>query len=327
MGHRKHSAPRRGSLAYLPRARARSIESRIRTWPSIDAKEPRLLGFAGFKAANIHLISIDDRERTPNFGKPLMSRATVIAAPPMRVIGIRAYEKTVYGLRSLFDIYADGLPKELSRKVKIKPTEQSIVNDIKLDDAHELRAVVAVTPRAAGLEQKKPFVFEVGVGGGDIKAQFEYLKNLLGKDVRISDVFKIGEYVDVSAITKGKGFEGPVTRWGIKRKQHKSRKSVRAVGTLGPISPATVMYTVPRAGQRGFHQRLEYNKRILMVASADEHNLTPKGGFMHFGVLKGDYIVVRGSVAGAIKRLVKLRYAIRPKVKKVVEPRILEVVA
>lgn len=328
MGHRKHSAPRRGSLAYLPRARAKSIESRIRTWPKIDAKEPRLLGFAGFKAANIHLISIDDRERTPNFGKPLMSRATVIATPPMRVIGIRAYEKSVYGLRSLFDIYADGLPKELARKVKIKTKEQSSLNDIRLDDVHELRAVVAVTPRAAGLEQKKPFVFEVGVGGGgDVKAQLEYLKNLLGKDVRISDVFKPGEYVDVSAITKGKGFEGPVTRWGIKRKQHKSRKSVRAVGTLGPISPATIMYTVPRAGQRGFHQRLEYNKRILMIASADEQNITPKGGFMHFGILKGDYIVVRGSIAGAIKRLVKLRYAIRPKVKKVVEPKLVEVIA
>ncbi|GBC74303.1 50S ribosomal protein L3 [archaeon HR05] len=328
MGHRKHSAPRRGSLAYLPRARAKSIESRIRTWPEIDAKEPRLLGFAGFKAANIHLISIDDRERTPNFGKPLMSRATVIVTPPMRVIGIRAYEKSVYGLRSLFDIYADGLPKELARKVKIKPTEQSSLNDIKLDGVHEVRAIVAVTPRAAGLEQKKPFVFEVGVGGGkDVKARFEYLKNLLGKDVRINEVFKTGEYVDVSAITKGKGFEGPVTRWGIKRKQHKSRKSVRAVGTLGPISPATVMYTVPRAGQRGFHQRLEYNKRILMIASVDEQNITPKGGFMHFGIFKGDYIVVRGSIAGAIKRLVKLRYAIRPKVKKVVEPKIVEVIA
>ncbi|MEM4705865.1 MAG: 50S ribosomal protein L3, partial [Candidatus Nitrosocaldus sp.] len=115
--------------------------------------------------------------------------------------------------------------------------------------------------------------------------------------------------------------------WGIKRKQHKSRKSVRAIGTLGPISPATVMYTVPRAGQRGFHQRLEYNKRILMVASADEKDITPKGGFMHFGILKGDYIVLRGSIPGAIKRLVKLRYAIRPKVKKVVEPKIMEVIA
>ena len=121
MGHRKHSAPRRGSLAYLPRGRARSIESRIRTWPKVDAKEPRLLGFAGFKAANIHLLQIDDREKTPNFGKPLMSRATVLVTPPVRIIGMRLYTRDAYGLHSLSDIYAKELPKELERKVKIKP--------------------------------------------------------------------------------------------------------------------------------------------------------------------------------------------------------------
>ncbi len=326
MGHRKHSAPRRGSLAYLPRGRARSIESRIRTWPKIDAKEPRLLGFAGFKAANIHLLQIDDREKTPNFGKPLMSRATVLVTPPIRIIGIRLYTRDAYGLHSLSDIYAKELPKELERKVKIKPKEVNIDDD-ELTKVSELRALAAVIPRDCGLEQKKPFVFELGVGGGDIKSQFNYLKSILGKVVRVSDAFKVGEYIDISAITKGKGIEGPVTRWGIKRKQHKSRKSVRAVGTLGPISPATVMYTVPRAGQMGFHQRTEYNKRILAVYNSDDNNITPKGGFLHFGILRGDYIIVRGSVAGAIKRLVKLRYAIRPKVKKIVEPKILEVVA
>ncbi len=326
MGHRKHSAPRRGSLAYLPRGRARSIESRIRTWPKIDAKEPRLLGFAGFKAANIHLLQIDDREKTPNFGKPLMSRATVLVTPPIRIIAMRLYTRDAYGLHSLSDIYAKELPKELERKVRIKPKEVNIDDD-ELAKVSELRALAAVIPRDCGLEQKKPFVFELGVGGGDIKSQFNYLKSILGKVVRISDVFKVGEYVDISAITKGKGIEGPVTRWGIKRKQHKSRKSVRAVGTLGPISPATVMYTVPRAGQMGFHQRIEYNKRILAIYNSDDNNITPKGGFLHFGILRGDYIIVRGSVAGTIKRLVKLRYAIRPKVKKIVEPKILEVVA
>jgi large subunit ribosomal protein L3 len=325
MGHRKHSAPRRGSLAYLPRGRARSIESRIRTWPKVDAKEPRLLGFAGFKAANIHLLQIDDREKTPNFGKPLMSRATVLVTPPIRIIGMRLYTRDAYGLHSLSDIYAKELPKELERKVKIKPKEVNIDDD-ELAKVSELRALAAVIPRDCGLEQKKPFVFELGVGGGDIKSQFNYLKSILGKVVRVSDVFKVGEYIDISAITKGKGIEGPVTRWGIKRKQHKSRKSVRAVGTLGPISPATIMYTVPRAGQMGFHQRMEYNKRILAISNSDNNNITPKGGFLHFGILRGDYIILRGSVAGAIKRLVKIRYAIRPKVKKIVEPKILEVV-
>lgn len=332
MGHRKHSAPRRGSLAYLPRARAKSLESRIRTWPSVNGEKPVLLGFAGFKAANIHVITIDDREKTPNFGKPLLNSATVVSTPPIKIIGFRGYAKTPHGLRSVFDVFAPELPKEMARKARIKsvPLESAISKaQDKLTEVSVLMAITAVIPRDAGLSQKKPFVFEVGVGGGDIKAQFEYLKNLLGKEVKVKDVFQVGSYIDVSAITKGKGVEGPVTRWGIKRKQHKSRKSVRAVGTLGPISPAVVMYTVPRAGQRGLHQRLEYNKRVLMIGNATEkeHNITPPGGFLHYGIVNGDYMVVRGSVPGTAKRLIKLRYPIRAKTEKIVEPKIIEVVA
>ena len=332
MGHRKHSAPRRGSLAYLPRGRAKSFESRIRTWPTVNNEKPVLLGFAGFKAAHIHVITIDDREKTPNFGKPLLNAATVISTPPVKIIGFRGYSKTYYGFRSLFDVFASELPKEMARKFRMKQVPlESALNKAqqKLDEVSVLMAIAAVIPRDAGLSQKKPFVFEVGVGGGDIKAQFEYLRSLLGREIKFKDLFQVGSYVDVSAITKGKGVEGPVTRWGVKRKQHKSRKSVRAVGTLGPISPASVMYTVPRAGQRGLHQRLEYNKRILVIgnASEKEQNFTPAGGFLHFGLVKGDYAVVKGSVPGTVKRLVKIRYPIRAKTEKIVEPRIVEVVA
>ncbi|MFQ5940946.1 MAG: 50S ribosomal protein L3 [Nitrososphaerales archaeon] len=331
MGHRKHSAPRRGSLAYFPRGRAKSFESRIRTWPSVSSEKPLLLGSAGFKAANLHVITIDDREKTPNFGKPLFNAATVISTPPINIIGFRGYEKTPYGFRSAFDVFASELPKELSRKIGAK--QVSLDSSLgraqqKIDQISILMAIGALTPMDAGLSQKKPFVFEIGVAGGDIKTQFDYLKDLLGKEIKIKDLFQVGSYVDVSAITKGKGIEGPVTRWGVKKKQHKSRKSVRALGTLGPISPAVVMYTVPRAGQRGLHQRLEYNKRILLIGNATEkeQEIIHPGGFGHFGNLKGDYVVIKGSVPGAAKRLVKIRYPIRATTSKVLEPKIVEVV-
>jgi len=134
--------------------------------------------------------------------------------------------------------------------------------------------------------------------------------------------------VDVAAITKGKGWEGAITRWGVKRKQHKSRKSVRAVGSLGPISPQYVMYTVPRAGQRGLHQRIEYNKRIMVMTNTDknEFKINPDGGFKHFGLVNGDFIIVKGSVPGTYKRLIKLRSQIRNIPSKIMKPNILEVV-
>src|SRR5262249_31943078 len=146
--------------------------------------------------------------------------------------------------------------KELSRLFTIKLDEKNLEGiQNHLGSVKELFALAAVLPREAGMEQKKPYVFEIAVKGGDKQKQFTFLKDLLGKEVKVDQVFQKGADVDVAAITKGKGIEGPITRWGVKKKQHKSRKSVRALGTLGPISPATIMYTVPRAGQRGFHQR------------------------------------------------------------------------
>jgi len=328
MGHRKHSQPRRGSLAYLPRARAKSMEARIRTWPKLEGDQPRLQGHAGFKAACMRIASIDDREKTPNFGKQLVSLGTVVVTPPLAIIGIRGYSKDRYGLDSLFDVYAKDLPKELSRLFKTRYAEKEFAKAEKLlGQIEDLFAIAAVMPNRAGLEQKKPYVFEVAVKGGDIQKQFAYLKELLGKEVKIDQVFQKGAEVDAAAITKGKGFEGPITRWGVKKKQHKSRKSVRALGTLGPISPATIMYTVPRAGQRGFHQRTQYNNRIMIVGTSesDEFKINPSGGFKHFGLVEGDYVVIRGSIPGPYRRLVKLRAPMRPKLTKITQPKILEI--
>ena len=302
----------------------------MRTWPQLVAEKSFLLGFAGFKAGGIQILTIDDREKTPNFGKQLLNAATVIATPPIRIIGIRGYKRDLYGQHAVFDIYAKDLPKELSRKFDAKGGDDGLSKaESLLDSATHVMALVAVSPNSIGLAQKVPFVFEVAVSGEDVRSQYDYVRAILGKEIRITDVFQIGQNIDVFGITRGKGIEGPITRFGVKRKQHKSRKSVRAVGTLGPISPAVVMYTVARQGQRGFHQRTEYNKRILIISNTDkdaDNSINPPGGFKHFGLVRGDYIVVRGSIPGVPKRFVKMRQPIRGASKKVLEPKILEVV-
>ena len=329
MGHRKHSQPRRGSIAYLPRGRAKSMEARIRSWTKIASDEPKLLGHAGFKAGCVQLVSVDDRDKTPNAGKQLVSLGTVIVTPPLLIIGVRGYSKDANGKHAYFDIYANDTPKNIERAFNIKPNEEAIAQAEKsLKHIKEIFAIVAVTPNLAGLEQKKPYIFEVSVSGGDIPKQFLFVKELLGKEVKIEQVFENGVTVDVAAITKGKGWEGPITRWCVKRKQHKSRKSVREVGALGPISPQYVMYTVPRAGQRGFHQRVEYDKRILVMSNTEKNEfvINPTGGFKHFGNVNGDFIIVKGSVPGTYRRLIKLRKQIRNEPKKVSKPNILEVV-
>ena len=329
MGHRKRSQPRRGSLAYSPRGRAKSMEARIRGWPQINSDEPRLLAHAGYKAGCVQLVSIDDREHTPSHGKQLVTLGTVIATPPITIVGIRGYSSDPNGRHAEFDSFAKDLPKNVQNILKIK-TEGTPIEEAekKLKKIKDVFAIVTTTPLDVNLEMKKPYIFEVKVEGGDIAKQFAFVKDLLGKSVKVDEVFESGTYVDTAAISKGKGWQGVIYRWGAKRKQHKSRKSVREIGSLGPISPQNVMYTVPRAGQTGFHQRIEYDKRIMIMSNTqnEEYKINPDGGFKHFGNVNGDFIIVKGSVPGTYRRLIKLRKQIRNEPKKVVKPNVLEVV-
>jgi large subunit ribosomal protein L3 len=328
MGHRKHSAPRHGSLAYLPRGRARSLNPVVKTWQEVEGDKPILLGAAAFKAGTIHVYTVDDREKTPNFGKPLFNTATVLEAPPIHIVGSRLYEKRDGVLEVLDEVYSKSQPKELTRLRKFKDTaSEKHLEALKasLDNVEKITAICALSPKETGLAQKTPFLFEVKVGGGKIEAQFEYIKSILGKTVKISDIFQPGKYVDTIGVTRGKGFEGVITRMGVKRKQHKSRKTVRAVGTIGPWSPHAIMYTVPAAGQMGLHRRTEYNKRVIAVGNPAETPINPDGGFLHYGNVKSDYILVKGNVQGPPKRFIKMRYAIRIGNRKIQPPKILEV--
>jgi len=283
----------------------------------VASETPTLLGFPSFKAGTIHAITTDDREKTPNFGKPLFNPATVLAVPEAEVKGVRLYSRENGAELPIGEWYAGDRGGSDNQKLTQAWTGR-------LEKVTRISGIVSVVPREAGLAQKEPIMFEMGVGGGEIRSQFDFVAKLLGKKVKFSEVFKPGMYVDALSITKGKGFEGPVTRFGVKRKQHKSRKSVRAVGVLGPWHPAAVMYTVPRAGQKGFQQRTETGKRILLFGNGKEKPITPRGGFLHFGNVEGDYAVVKGSVPGSPRRFVLLRYPARARVKKITPPQVVE---
>ncbi len=283
---------------------------RARTWPKVEGDKPTMLAFPAFKAGTIHVITVDDRAKTPNFGKPLFNASSVLSMPEAEVMGVRLYARE------------NGLDTPIAES---KSSEKGAGEKLPVEKASRVTAIVAAHPDEAGLSQKEPMVMEVGVSGSDVKAQAEYVLSLIGKKVKFADMFKPGMYVDVLGITKGKGFEGPVTRFGIKRKQHKSRKSVRAVGVIGPWHPAAVMYTVARAGQMGFHQRTETGKRILLVGNAKEKPITPAGGFLHYGNVGGDYAVLRGSVPGPARRFVMVRYRARGVSRSQAPPQVIEV--
>ncbi len=49
------------------------MEARIRAWPVVNSEEPKILAHCGFKAGCVQIVSIDDRDKTPNAGKQLVS--------------------------------------------------------------------------------------------------------------------------------------------------------------------------------------------------------------------------------------------------------------
>jgi large subunit ribosomal protein L3 len=71
------------------------------------------------------------------------------------------------------------------------------------------------------------------------------------------------------------------------------------------------MPRVAHAGKMGFHTRTEYNKLLLKIGKKPEE-INPKGGFINFGIVKNDYLLLKGSIAGASNRVVRMIKATRP---------------
>ena len=134
----------------------------------------------------------------------------------------------------------------------------------------------------------------------------------MGKEIAVSDIFAAGSIVDAHSVTTGRGTQGPVKRFGINLRAKKSEKSVRNPGSIagGWKGQQHMMYRVAFAGQTGYHTRTDYNKTIMLIDS-DVDKVNPKGGITHYGQVKNTYILVKGSVPGPKKRLIKLAKAVR----------------
>nr|AJS12860.1 50S ribosomal protein L3P, large subunit ribosomal protein L3 [uncultured archaeon] len=263
-----------------------------------------------------HFVTIDQLEGSLTFGKEISVPVTILETPPLIICGIKIYEKKNRNLRSIGEAWTANVPKEFERLITIQKDvdEQGSLKKIEtqLDKVSEVRVIAGTQPRLTSTGQKKPKLFEIKIGGGNSKDQFEHAKKLLGKELKSSQVLKEGNSVDVIAITKGKGIQGPVKRWGVKRLLHKSRKTVRGVGSIGGWTPNFVMYSVPRAGQMGFFQRTEFNKQIVKIGE-DPKEVSPSSGFLNYGNVKSQYVMIKGSIPGTSRRLVIMRAPARVK--------------
>ncbi len=259
-----------------------------------------------------HAYVVDRRAKSATAGMEVQTPVTVIEVPPMRIAAVRFYENTIVGLKTAGEVWAQDLDPLLSRRLNVPADHGEARFDMYAGfDVEDVRVIAYTQPKlVSGVPKKVPDIMELRIGGGTIPERIEFAKGILGREVGMADFAAEGTLIDVIAVTKGKGFQGVIKRWGVKLLSHRNSKHRRESGNLGPKRPGYVRGTVPQSGQVGYHQRTEYNKRIVK-AGEDGTEVTPKGGFLNYGEVRNGYILVHGSVPGPTKRLIRLRDATR----------------
>lgn len=295
-------SPRKGSLQFWPRKRAKKFLPRV-NWNAIDS-EKNLKGFIGYKAGMFSVTVKDNSPDSRTKGKIITIPTTLIECPPVKILSVRFYKNN----KVLSEILSENLDKELKRKIKIPKTKtRKNIEDIK--DYDDVTLIIYSQVKKTGIK-KTPDLIEVGLSG-NIEEKIKFIKENLGKEISVSDIFENGQIIDFRGLTKGKGLSGPVKRFGITLKSHKSEKGRRRPGSLGPWHPARVTFRVPQAGQLGMFTRIIYNNKIIEMGSARDLNKNLKN-IKNFGNIKTDYILVKGSVQGSSKRQLILTQALRP---------------
>lgn len=352
MSHRKFERPRHGSLGFLPRKRTKHHFGKIKSFPKDDAsKPPHLTAFMSYKAGMTHIVRDVDRPGSKLHKKEVAEAVTVLETPPMIVVGFVGYVETPRGLRALTSVWAGHLSEECKRRFyktwhrskqkaftkyqkkwseASKGTEPPMADEINRAKKYcqVIRAIVHTQIGKVKIGRKKAHIKEIQVNGGTVEQKVDFATGLFEREVKVADVFDQSEMVDIIGASKGHGFEGVVTRWGVTRLVRKSHRGLRKVACIGSWHPARVQFQVPRSGQNGYHHRTEINKKIYRIGKAakdephgamtandlTEKGITPMGGFAHYGEVTQDWVMLKGCVMGPKKRLITMRKSLLPQV-------------
>ncbi len=305
----KHNSPRHGSMQYWPRAKSKKPTARVRSWNATS--KDAVHGFIGYKVGMTHIIGIDTRKTSTTKGEEIAVPVTVLECPAMKVVGARLYREGYIGAEAAKDVLFGKFDKHLGRKLTVPKQAHDLSL---LDNLHGITNVsllVYTQPHLIGFK-KKPEFMEIGLSG-TVADKVKFIKDHHDKELPVTSIFKEGELVDIHAVSKGKGLHGPIRRFGVALKVHKTEKGVRRVGTLGAWSgQGHTLYRVPHPGQMGYHMRTEFNKQIFKISTKPEE-VAVSGGFNHYGNPKNTYMLIKGSIAGSAKRAIILTKATRIK--------------
>jgi large subunit ribosomal protein L3e len=356
MSHRKFEHPRCGSLGFLPRKRTKHHRGRIRHFPRDDASiKPHLTAFMGYKAGSTHILREVDKPGSGLHKHETVEQVTILETPPMFGVGLVGYVETPRGLRTLNTVWASHLDDSVKRRFyknymaskkkafknyenKVKDPENKRVAT-ELERMKKYCTVVRMLvhtdiKKVSTGGQKKAHLIEVQINGGSTGDKIDFGYGLFEKPIPVDTVFSKDEMVDTIGSTKGSGFSGVISRWGVKKLPRKTHRGLRKVACIGSWHPANIHYSVARAGQHGYHHRTEINKKIYRVGKASKGEngafnanattesdltvkaITPMGGFPHYGIVDQDYVMIKGGCQGKKKRVITLRKTLVPQTKR-----------
>ena len=264
-----------------------------------------------------HAFIVDYRKRSTTAGQEVSVPVTVVEVPPLRVVGARLYRRSPYGMQVVSELWAESPVEELARRVTAHAASSAEQREaFGRTEGDEVRLMVHTQPQLiTGVPSKTPALFEVRVAGEKVADRRTYALARLGAELPLSELVREGEFLDVIGVTKGKGFQGHIQRWGVKLQPRKNSKHRRMIGTLGPHNPSFVSYRIPQAGQMGYHRRTQYNMRVLKVVNDPRTEaIVPSGGFLHYGEVRSPCVILHGSLPGPAKRLLRFRLPIRSRV-------------
>jgi len=292
-----------------------------------------------------HIVREVARQGSKLNKKEVIEPVTILETPPMVGVGIVGYVETPRGLRTFKTIWTEHISDEArrrfyknwgaSKKKAFTKNQKKWTSDKKgqeavLDKIKKYCSVVRLIGhtqmKLLPLKQKKAHLIELQVNGGDAAGKVDFARGLFEKQISVGDIFGQDDNMDCIGVTQGHGRKGVTSRWGTKKLPRKTHRGLRKVACIGAWHPSRVSFSVARGGQKGFHHRVEINKKIYRVGAGYKtengklnfnngstttditvKSINPVGGFPHYGEVKNDFVMIKGSCMGVRKRPILMR--------------------
>ena len=197
------------------------------------------------------------------------------------------------GMTQIFDEVGNAIP------VTVIEAGPCAVTQIKTKETDGYEAIQLGFQDLAAKHVNKPAAGHFKKAGSAAKKHLKEfrLEDISGYSIGetvTADIFAAGEKVDITGVTKGRGYSGTVKRWGtaILRMTHGTGPIHRQPGSMGVIDPARIFKNKKMPGQYGNEQVTVLNLAVVKV-DADKNLIAVKGAIPG---ARGGIVYIRNSV-------------------------------